>query len=39
MSVIRDNRCVIHAATGGYQGYRGLLHRIMVAERSPPPLG
>jgi taurine dioxygenase len=28
-----DNRCVVHAATGGYHGHRRLLHRITVAER------
>jgi len=33
MLVMWDNRCVIHAATGGYQGHRRLLHRITVAER------
>ena len=33
MLVMWDNRCVLHAATGGYQGYRRLLHRITVAER------
>jgi taurine dioxygenase len=30
-----DNRCVVHCATGGYQGHRRLLHRITVAERMP----
>jgi taurine dioxygenase len=34
MLVMWDNRCVIHAATGGYQGHRRLLHRITVADRS-----
>ena len=34
MLVMWDNRCVVHAATGGYQGHRRLLHRITVAERS-----
>ena len=29
-----DNRSVIHAATGGYEGYRRLLHRITVADRT-----
>jgi alpha-ketoglutarate-dependent taurine dioxygenase len=24
---------VLHAATGGYEGHRRLLHRITVAER------
>jgi taurine dioxygenase len=33
MLVMWDNRCVLHAATGGYQGHRRLLHRITVAER------
>jgi taurine dioxygenase len=28
-----DNRCLVHAATGGYDGHRRLLHRITVAER------
>lgn len=28
-----DNRCVVHAATGGYAGHRRLLHRITVGER------
>jgi len=34
MLVMWDNRCIVHAATGGYQGYARLLHRITVAERS-----
>jgi len=34
MLVMWDNRCVIHAATGGYQGHRRLLHRITVAEKA-----
>jgi len=25
---------VIHAATGGYEGHRRLLHRITVADRT-----
>ena len=29
-----DNRCLVHAATGGYQGHRRLLHRITVGERA-----
>ena len=33
MLVMWDNRCVLHAATGGYQGHRRLLHRITVADR------
>ncbi len=35
MLVLWDNRCLIHAATGGYQGHARLLHRITVAERAP----
>ena len=33
MLVMWDNRCLIHAATGGYEGHRRLLHRITIAER------
>ncbi|MCU0919498.1 MAG: TauD/TfdA family dioxygenase [Burkholderiaceae bacterium] len=33
MLVMWDNRCVIHAATGGYDGHARLLHRITVAEQ------
>jgi len=33
MLVLWDNRCLVHAATGGYQGHRRLLHRITVGER------
>jgi taurine dioxygenase len=36
MLVMWDNRCLVHAATGGYQGYQRLLHRITVGERSAP---
>ena len=36
MLVMWDNRCVVHAATGGYQGHRRLLHRLTVAERTLP---
>jgi taurine dioxygenase len=32
MLVMWDNRCVVHAATGGYQGHKRLLHRITVAD-------
>ena len=34
MLLLWDNRCVIHRATGGYDGYARLLHRITVAERA-----
>ncbi len=34
MLILWDNRCVIHAATGGYEGHRRLLHRITVGERA-----
>jgi taurine dioxygenase len=29
-----DNRCLLHSATGGYQGHRRLLWRITIGERS-----
>ena len=29
-----DNRCLVHAATGGYAGHRRLLHRITVGDRT-----
>jgi len=32
MLVMWDNRCVVHAATGGYQGHARLLHRITIAD-------
>jgi len=32
MLLVWDNRCVVHAATGGYDGHARLLHRITVAE-------
>jgi taurine dioxygenase len=32
MLLMWDNRCVIHAATGGYEGHRRLLHRITVGD-------
>jgi taurine dioxygenase len=32
--LIWDNRCVNHAATGGYDGHARLLHRITVADRT-----
>lgn len=31
MLLLWDNRCLLHAATGGYDGYDRLLHRITVA--------
>ena len=34
MLIMWDNRNVIHAATGGYEGHRRLLHRITVADRT-----
>jgi taurine dioxygenase len=34
MLVMWDNRCVVHAATGGYDGHARLLHRITLAERA-----
>jgi taurine dioxygenase len=33
MLVMWDNRSVLHAATGGYQGYERLLHRTTIGER------
>ena len=30
-----DNRRLVHAATGGYEGHRRLLHRVTIAERTP----
>lgn len=32
MLVMWDNRSVLHAATGGYEGYDRLLHRVTVAD-------
>jgi taurine dioxygenase len=34
MLLMWDNRSVIHAATGGYEGHRRLLHRITVADKT-----
>ena len=28
-----DNRCLVHAATGGYEGHRRVLHRLTIADR------
>ncbi len=33
MLLMWDNRCLLHAATGGYDGHARLLHRITVAEQ------
>ena len=33
MLVQWDNRCLVHAATAGYQGHRRLLHRVTIGER------
>ena len=33
MLIMWDNRSVLHRATGGYEGYRRLLHRITISER------
>jgi taurine dioxygenase len=35
MLLLWDNRRLVHAATGGYEGHRRLLHRITVGERVP----
>lgn len=32
MLVLWDNRCVLHRATGGYEGYDRLLHRLTIAD-------
>jgi taurine dioxygenase len=33
MLTLWDNRCLIHAATGGYEGHERLLHRITIGEQ------
>ena len=35
MVALWDNRCLIHSATGGYQGHRRELHRLTIADRTP----
>jgi taurine dioxygenase len=30
--LIWDNRCLVHRATGGYDGYRRLLQRVTIAD-------
>ena len=35
MVALWDNRCLVHAATGGYEGHRRELHRLTIAERDP----
>jgi taurine dioxygenase len=36
MLVMWDNRCIVHAATGGYQGHARLLRRITIADQYAP---
>jgi taurine dioxygenase len=35
MVTLWDNRCLLHAATGGYDGHRRLLQRITIADAHP----
>jgi taurine dioxygenase len=35
MVVLWDNRCLLHSATGGYDGHRRELHRLTIADREP----
>ena len=35
MLLMWDNRCLIHRATGGYEGHRRLLHRVTISEHTP----
>jgi taurine dioxygenase len=39
MVVLWDNRCLLHSATGGYEGHRRELHRLTIAERTPTDAG
>ena len=39
MLTMWDNRTVQHCATGGYDGYRRVLHRTVVAGEIPCPVG
>ncbi len=34
MLTLWDNRCLVHAASGGYQGHARLLHRITIGDRT-----
>jgi len=36
MLLMWDNRSVLHSASGGYQGYKRLLHRTTIADRIYP---